>query len=65
MHLDMPSGPRTEIDINLVTGFGLVRNTGGGGPEEAFASNPSQMLDAANLDFPRKTAALVRERCRP
>ena len=64
MHIEMPSGRRTEIDINLVTRVGLARNTGGDGPEEAFASDPSQMLDAASLDYPRKMAAFVHDRCR-
>jgi hypothetical protein len=58
-----PSGRRTEIDINLVGGFGLARNTGGDAPEESYAGEASRMLDAPSLDYPRKTAALVRERC--
>jgi hypothetical protein len=64
VRLVTPSGRRTEIDINLVTGFGLVRNTGGDGPDEAYAGTPDELLDAASLDHPRQTAALVRARCR-
>jgi hypothetical protein len=59
----LPAGRRTEIDINVVTGSGLARNTGGDAPEEAYLGEPARMLDAPNLDYPRKTAALVRERC--
>jgi hypothetical protein len=63
MRVVLPTGRRTEIDINFVTGLGLARNTGGDGPEEAYVGAPAQMLDAANLDYPRKTAGLVRELC--
>jgi hypothetical protein len=64
MRVDVPAGRRTEIDINLVTGAAIARNAGGGAPEESFIGEAAQMLDAENLDYPRKTAAMIRERCR-
>ena len=63
MRIETPPGRRTEIDLNLINGVGIARNTGGDGPEEAFMSNPAQMLDAPNLGYPRRMAAFVRERC--
>jgi hypothetical protein len=64
MRVVTPSGRRTEIDINLATDVALARNTGGDAPDENYVAEPARMLDAANLDYPRKTAALVRDRCR-
>lgn len=63
MRVVTPPGRRTEIDINVATGFGLARNTGGDGPDEAYMGTPDVMLGAANLGYLRKAAALVRDRC--
>lgn len=64
MRVVTPPGRSTQIDINLVTGFGLARNSGGDGPDEAYVAAPDDMLDAASLNYPHKEAALVRARCR-